>query len=84
MDELGQCTRRGLRSSTRQAGEAREHGLSLLEPDVGNVTAVPRVPAQGRSPELARLVDDPDADEHVLLLVGVSPAEKFRRQIEAG
>jgi hypothetical protein len=28
-------------------------------------------------------VDDPDADEHVVL-VGVPPAEKFRRQIEAG
>ena len=29
-------------------------------------------------------VDDPDADEHVELLVGVPAAEKFRRQIEAG
>jgi hypothetical protein len=29
-------------------------------------------------------VDDPDADEHWCSLVGVPPAEKFRRQIEAG
>ena len=29
-------------------------------------------------------VDDPDADEHVVFVVGVPPAEKFRRQTEAG
>jgi hypothetical protein len=29
-------------------------------------------------------VDDPDADEHAVFVGGVLPAEKFRRQIEAG
>jgi hypothetical protein len=29
-------------------------------------------------------VDDPDADSTWCSLVGVRPAEKFRRQIEAG
>lgn len=50
--------------------------MSLLEPDVWNVGAVPGVPAQGRSPELARLVDQqPDelesvGEAHVVELCG--------------
>ena len=31
--------------------------MRLLKPDGSDLAAVPRVPAQGRSPELARLID---------------------------
>jgi hypothetical protein len=40
MDERGKGSGGSLRPSTGKAGEASEHGVSLLEPDVGKVAAV--------------------------------------------
>ena len=48
---------RSLRSSPRQAGQAGEHRLCFLEPDVRNLSAIAGVPAQRRPPEPSRVVD---------------------------
>ena len=57
MHKLGQRARGGFRSSTGKAGEASEHGVCLLEPDIGKVTAVTGVPAERRSAKLRGLID---------------------------
>ena len=57
MNELGQRSRRRLRPSARQAGQAGEHGVGLLEPNVRNLGAVAGVPAERRPPEPPRVVD---------------------------
>ena len=54
MDELGQRGRRRLRPSAREAGQAREHRVRLLEPDVRDLGAVAGVPAKRRPPEPSR------------------------------
>ena len=63
MRELGQGGRRGLGPPTRKAGQAREHRVGLFEPDVLNLPAVPRMPAERGPPELPRLVHE---QEHEL------------------
>jgi hypothetical protein len=40
MDEFGQGSGRRLRPPIRQAGQAREHGVRLLEPDVRDLATV--------------------------------------------
>lgn len=43
MDKLRERSRRRFRSTTRQAGKAGEHGVSFLEPHIGDLAAVPGV-----------------------------------------
>jgi hypothetical protein len=57
MDELGQRGCRCPRPSTRQASQAREHGLGLLKADVRDLAAVPSVPAKRRPAESPTIVD---------------------------
>ena len=57
MDEFGQRSRRGLRPPPREAGQAREHGVRLLEPDIRDLGAVAGVPAKRRPLEPSRVVD---------------------------
>lgn len=57
VDELGQCARGSFRSPTRQAGQAREHGVRNLEANVREVAAVPRVPAECCPPKPLRVID---------------------------
>ena len=71
MDELGQRRRRSLRSAPSQAGQAGEHGVRLLEPNVRNLGAVAGVPAQRRPPEPLGVVDQ-EEDE----LEGVREADE--------
>lgn len=52
----------GLRAPTGEAGQTREHGLGFLEPDVRDLGAVARVPAQ-RSPAEPSRVADHQGDE---------------------
>ena len=54
--KLGQRSRRRLGASSREAGQAREHGVRLLEPNVRDLGAVARVPPQPRAPEPPRIV----------------------------
>jgi hypothetical protein len=42
---------------TREAGEAGEDGVCLLEPNIGSLGAVASVPAQRSTPEPAGVVD---------------------------
>jgi hypothetical protein len=42
---------------TREASETPEHGMCLLEPDVGDLGAVAGVPAKRRPSELPRVVN---------------------------
>lgn len=62
MNELRECGRRGSRPATSQAGQAGEHGVGLLESNVLNLAAVPRVPAQRRPPEPTGLIDQHEDD----------------------
>lgn len=57
MNELPKRGRRGSRPTTSQAGQAGEHGVGLLESNVLNLAAVPRVPAQRRPAEPSRVID---------------------------
>jgi hypothetical protein len=57
MDELGQCRGCRLRSSTREAGQARQHGVRLLEADIADLAAVAGVPAKRCPPKPLRVVD---------------------------
>jgi hypothetical protein len=56
-DELGQRSRRRVRAPTRQAGQAGEHGVRFLEPDILELAAVAGVPAKRRTPKALRVVD---------------------------
>ena len=57
MNELSECSSRGLRPPTRQTGKAGEHRVCLLDANVRHLAAVASVPAQRRSPEPPGIVD---------------------------
>jgi hypothetical protein len=72
MNELRERSRRSLRPPTREAGQARKHGMRLLEPHVRDLAAVAGVPAKRSPPEPPRIVDQ-EQDE----LEGVGEADEF-------
>ena len=61
---------RGLRSSTHQAGQAREHGVRFLEPDVRSLGAVAGMPAQRHLS--AAYAESPSSGEATLAECGES------------
>ena len=61
---------RGLRTSTHQAGQAREHGVRFLEPDVRSLGAVAGMPAQRHSS--AAYAESPSSGEATLAECGES------------
>jgi hypothetical protein len=58
VNELGQGGSRSLGPSTRQAGQAAQDGVRLLEADIGQLATVAGVPAQRSSPKPPRVVDE--------------------------
>ena len=78
MNELGERRCSGFRPPARQAGETGEYGLGLLESDIGEIAAVARVPSEGRSPELARLVELGRRAARAIVGLPVSSARRRR------
>ena len=62
MNGLRERGHRGSRPATSQAGQKGEHGERLLESNVLNLAAVPRVPSQRRPPEPPGLIDQQEDD----------------------
>ena len=79
MNEFGERSRRGLRAPTRQAGQAGEDGVGLLEADVWNLGAIAGVPAERRPPEPPRVVDQ---EEDELECVGEADKVELGRRRE--
>ena len=57
MDERGERLGSGFRLTPCEPRQAGEHGMRLLEPDIADLGAVPRAPAQRRAAEPSRVVD---------------------------
>ena len=57
MDELGQSSRRRLRTTAGQPGQTRQCRVRFVEADIRNLGAVASVPAKPRPPEPSRVVD---------------------------
>jgi hypothetical protein len=75
MNELREGSRRSLRPTIREAGQARKHGMRLLEPHVRDLAAVAGVPPKRCPPEPPRIVDK---EEHELEGVGEADEIELR------